>query len=173
MDILILRLIDALTLFMRRHLRGHLHHLSHQQAHPCCRHQSPLTINRETQSCWWPQWHTPLATLCPLQAWGGNVHKQGCTIAHKGGWHPCPCPLGRQGHHIPLTTLCHLQTRGGECIPLAGCMQPNRGGLIRLPRVDVTLAHYLRGGKAITKLGPSILANLVNSLPPINEHRGE
>ena len=50
----------------------------------------------------------------------------------------------------------------------------NKGNSTRLPRVNGTLAHYHRGGKAITKLGLSFLADLIISLPPTNnggEHR--
>jgi hypothetical protein len=49
----------------------------------------------------------------------------------------------------------------------------NRGNLIWLPRVDGALAHYLRGGKATTELGPSVLPNLVISLPPTSNNGGE
>ncbi len=39
--------------------------------------------------------------------------------------------------------------------------------------VDGTLACYHRGGKAIAKLGPSFLANLVFSHPPSTNNGGE
>jgi hypothetical protein len=49
----------------------------------------------------------------------------------------------------------------------------DRGDLTRLPRIDGALARYLRGGKAITKLGPSFLANSVFSHPPSTNDGGE
>jgi hypothetical protein len=49
----------------------------------------------------------------------------------------------------------------------------DRGDLIRLPRFNGALARYLRGGKDITKLGPSFLANLVFSHPPSTNDGGE
>jgi hypothetical protein len=45
----------------------------------------------------------------------------------------------------------------------------NRGDSTQLPRVNGGLTCYLRGGKAITKLCPSFLANSVISLPPTND----
>jgi hypothetical protein len=44
----------------------------------------------------------------------------------------------------------------------------DRGDTTRLPRDDGALARYHRGSKAITKLGPSFLANSIISLPPTN-----
>jgi hypothetical protein len=44
----------------------------------------------------------------------------------------------------------------------------NRGNSTRLPREDGTLSRYHRGGKAITEIGPSILSDLIISLPPTN-----
>jgi hypothetical protein len=49
----------------------------------------------------------------------------------------------------------------------------NRGDSTQSPRVDGTLARYLRGGKAITKLGPSFLTNLVFSYPSSTNDGGE
>ncbi len=49
----------------------------------------------------------------------------------------------------------------------------DRGDLTRSPRVDDALARYLRGDKAITKLGPSFLADLVFSHPPSTNNGGE
>ncbi len=44
----------------------------------------------------------------------------------------------------------------------------NRGDSTRSPRDNGALACYHRGSKAITKLGPSFLANLIISLPSTN-----
>ncbi len=103
---------------LRKHPPGRLDHLSCWQAHPCHWHwhQSPLTTNRGLRSHWQPQRHTPLATLCPSQAWGGEVHKRGRMIACKGWWHPCPSPLGHQHHHISLNTLCSLWAWEGNVL---------------------------------------------------------
>ncbi len=99
-----------------RHPHGHLDRLSRRQTQPCRWHQSPLITNRGAQSRWRPQRHIPLTTSCPLQAWGRKVHERGRTIARKGWWHPCPCPLGRQCHRIPLTTLCPLWAWEGNIL---------------------------------------------------------
>ncbi len=48
----------------------------------------------------------------------------------------------------------------------------DRGNWIRLPRVDGALAHYLRGNKAITELGPTFLPNSVFSHPPSSTNDG-
>jgi hypothetical protein len=44
----------------------------------------------------------------------------------------------------------------------------DRGDSTRSPRDNGALAHYHRGDKAITKLGPSFLADSIISLPPTN-----
>jgi hypothetical protein len=49
----------------------------------------------------------------------------------------------------------------------------DRGNLTWAPRVNGTLARYLRGSKAITKLGPSFLANSMFSHPPSTNDGGE
>jgi hypothetical protein len=70
--------------------------------------------------------------------------------------------------------LCAIHEHGGGMYSVGwSYIAANRGNLIQLPRVDGTLARYLRGGKAITELCPSFLTNLVNSLPPTNKHLGE
>jgi hypothetical protein len=71
--------------------------------------------------------------------------------------------------------LCAIREHGGGIYSIGWLSAAtNRGDLIRLPRVkDGALAHYLRGGKVITKLGPSILSNSVISLPPTNNNGGE
>ncbi len=83
---------------MRRHQRGRLDRLSRRQAHPCCRHQSPLTTNRGARCHPRPQRHIPLATSCPSRAWGGEVHTRGRTIARMGQWQPRLLPQRRHRH---------------------------------------------------------------------------
>ncbi len=49
----------------------------------------------------------------------------------------------------------------------------DRGNKIQSPRVNGTLASYLSDDKAITKLSPSFLADLVFSHPPYTNDGGE
>jgi hypothetical protein len=72
------------------------------------------------------------------------------------------------------TPLCALREHGGGMYSVSWSLTAaNRGNLTRSPRVDGTLAHYLRGDKAITELGPSFLANLVFSHPSSTNDGGE
>ncbi len=100
--------------------------------------------------------------LVPFASMGRDSHKCGCTIACKGWWHPCPCPLGRQHQHIPLITLCPSWAWGGNVLRRLVVCNRQQGQLDTV----AALASYLRGDKAITKLGPSFLANSVFSHPP-------
>jgi hypothetical protein len=67
--------------------------------------------------------------------------------------------------------LCALCKHGGQRYSIGWLFAAaNRGNLTRLPRVHGALTRYLRGGKAITELGPSLLANSVFShLPSTND----
>jgi hypothetical protein len=70
--------------------------------------------------------------------------------------------------------LCALPEHGGGMYSVGWSFAAaNRGNSTRSPRVDGALARYLRGGKAITKLGPSFLADLVFSHPPSTNNGGE
>jgi hypothetical protein len=125
--------------------------------------KSPLTTKGGARCSQRPQRHIPLATSCPLQAWGGNVPKRGRTTAWVGGWHPRPTPLGHQCHLVPLATSCPLRTWGGMYVS-------------RIERslvwVNGTLARYHRGGNGITKLGQYFFASSVSSLSIHHKGRG-
>ncbi len=56
------------------------------------------TTNRGARGHRRPQWHLPLTTSCPLQAWGGEIPTRGCTIARMGRWLPRLLPQRRQSH---------------------------------------------------------------------------
>jgi hypothetical protein len=74
---------------------------------------------------------------------------------------------------FPSPALCALCKYGGGMYSVGWLYKAaSRGNLTGSPRFDGILAGYLGGGKAITKLGQSFLANLVISLLSTNE-RGE
>jgi hypothetical protein len=67
------------------------------------------------------------------------------------------------------SSLCALHKHGGGMYSVSwSSAAANRGNSTRSPRDDGSLARYHKGGKAITKLGPSFLSNLIISLPPTN-----
>jgi hypothetical protein len=70
--------------------------------------------------------------------------------------------------------LCSLREHGGGMYSIGWPFAAtNRGDQIQSPRVDSTLASYLRGNKAINELCLSFLANLVFSHPPSTNIGGE
>ncbi len=112
---------------MHRRLRRRLDRLHCRQSHPCRRHQSPLTTDRGARSRLRPQQHTPLATLCPSRAWGGESSQARPHDCLQGLMAPMPMSFGASTPSYSPHHFVPFETMEGECTPSAGCLQPPTG----------------------------------------------